>query len=149
MKKEPKKLNSLILSTIGIRLSIQDLSSTEYKKTWIELQKLKKHIKIFKVIISYIPENEEFMMSIFTLFKSEDLYSVEIPSSIFEKVKEGSKFRISNKEALIDILLFIEKGYKIILYINDFPKEKSKFSQFKKIKIQLEERMSMISLLKM
>ena len=88
------------------------------------------------------------MSSIFTIFKSEDIYGIEIPSYIFEEQKDTLKYKINPKETLIDILLFMETGYKIILPIKNFSKEKSKFSLLKKIRLQLEQRMSKISILK-
>ena len=127
LKKSKIDIFSIIeQNRVAIKFSVDNLSQTRYKKSWIELQKYKTKYPFVKIIIDVnleILKNSDCLR----LFKAENLIGVEFRGMEWSRREDNGKYRLVNKELLVYMAEFLEMNYMVLVQVEEAEVEYQKF----------------------
>lgn len=107
-----------------IKFNVLDLGPTTYKKTWLQLQKLKTRYPFVNIFIE-VDEEALDSKELLRLFLAENLIGISILGLKFEK--SGKKMKAVDKSYLAKISKFIEQDYLVMMEIRKIDEEHAKF----------------------
>ena len=120
-------------SSVLIKFSLLDLSPKSYKKSWLQLQKLKTRYPFVRLILD-VDERTLENPKIMRLFGAENLAGFHFQDIEFKpKRMKRNQFSIKNRVLLMHLLDSLEKGYLVIIDIKSPEKELGKFDLLKKL----------------
>jgi hypothetical protein len=109
-----------------IKMSLLDLSKENYRRTRLQMQKLKTRYPFIQLILD-VDEQILTNPDLMKLFTAENICGFNFFGVNFIRKKSTGKFTVVNKDVLKFVIDFIEKNYLIIFDIDDPKDEHEKF----------------------